>query len=71
MVSSKVRLGLFVSFLTIIINFASCIPGLISLKKHSYVPIDLTDCFIQLDTTLAPAVLDTLKNCDRSDNWTP
>lgn len=68
MTSAKVRLGLCVVFLTLIVVVAaSCVPGLISLKKHPYVPSDLDDCFIYLDTTLNQAALDTLRNWTEED----
>jgi hypothetical protein len=51
----------------IILVTASCVPGLISLKKQPYVPIDLNDCFVQLDSILSPAELDTLRNWTEED----
>ncbi len=68
MSSSRAWLGSFVGILTIIAIALSCsIPGLRFLEKQPFVPMDLNDCFAQLDSTLTPAVLDTLKNWTEQD----
>ncbi len=46
----------------ILLYCASCIPGVFSLKSHPYVPPDLHDCFVQLDSVLEPSVKEQIQN---------
>ncbi|SYZ74492.1 hypothetical protein TRIP_C90120 [Candidatus Zixiibacteriota bacterium] len=65
-----VQLKYLVGLLTIsLLVLMSCVPKIISIKKHPYIPVDLSDCLTQLDKTLSQEVHDTLMAWDEEDLW--
>lgn len=68
MMSSNLRFSLLTGALIIVFSLSSsCVPGLIDLRKKPYVPIDLGDCLVHLDTTLSQAARDTLTSWTEED----
>jgi hypothetical protein len=66
-VHSRYQVSVSAGLVALTLLIASFITVVVSCKKHAYVPVDLDDCLMQLDSTLSPAMLDTMRNWTEED----